>query len=81
MRFSNDGHVNYERAEVHVVYQVSRRQSLLVTFGWTESEESQDVPKTASHLFKEDSESQALTWTIPTADVVETNWVEMKIEH
>jgi hypothetical protein len=81
VRFSNDGHVNYERAEVHVVYQVSRRQSLLVTFGWTESEESQDVPKTASHLFKEDSESQALTWTIPTADVVETNWVEMKIEH
>jgi hypothetical protein len=81
VRFSNDGQVKYERAEVHVVYQVSRRQPLRVIFGWTESEASQGLPKTASHVFKADSESQALTWTIPTADVVETNWVDMKIEH
>lgn len=81
VRFSNDGRVKYERAEVHAVYEVSRRHPLLVTFSWTEAEKSQKVIKSTSHVFKTDSDSQDLSWTIPTGDVLETTWVDMQIQH
>jgi hypothetical protein len=71
VRFRNNGGKRYLRAEVHLEYEVSRRDDVQVTFAWT------DVggPRTHRHLA---NGSKPMTWQVPTGKAVNMTWVEMQ---
>ncbi len=79
VRFSNNGGVTFERAEVYLIYQAENSRPVLVTFDWDEQTAGQIVSKTASHTFEPVDRKELPSWNLETGKVVETNWVEMKI--
>jgi len=93
IRFSNDGGIAYERAEVYLVYRAESRIPVLVTFDWNEQVADRILKKSAFHTFDPDYPSDRTNWpsdrtnwpgdrtnwALDTGDVVQTNWVQMQL--
>jgi hypothetical protein len=72
IRFDNTGRKTYRRVEAHLMYQVARPTAAKVTFAWTEDGGTE---KRAARQV--DSTAQPQSWTIDTAGIVQTRWVEI----
>lgn len=72
VRFRNDGGKRILRAEMHLIEQTRKPDPVKVTYGWSDSEGRHEQ----SHLFSGDGQ-----WDLPTAQQVETHWVEFQCVH
>ena len=74
VRFHNNGGKSYLRAEMHLVYQVPRRDAAEVTYAWSDDRGEHH----ASHRFEPSRANEPpSTWRLPTGKSVRTKWVEM----
>ncbi len=75
VRFRDDGGRAIERAEVHLVHDIARRDPARVTFDWTDA----DGGRRASRVFPAaPGRDEPQTWEVPTGRDVRTNWVEFE---
>ncbi len=73
VRFSNDSGRNYMRAEAHLLYETSRRDSTKVTFDYTDDRGAHRESRTFAASDKES------TWDVSTGKDVQTRWVEFEV--
>jgi hypothetical protein len=69
VRFRNDGGKNYQRAEVHLVYKSTSKDSTKVTFDWKDD----GGDHRESHTF---APGKPAPWDLKTGKNVATRWVE-----
>jgi hypothetical protein len=70
VRFRNDGGKQYARAEVHLSYELPRKDAMRVTFAWSDT----DGDHEKAHTFTGAKDEKA--WAVPTGKKVRTKWVE-----
>lgn len=74
IRFRNDGGKRYLRAEAHLIEKTRRDDPVKVSYRWKDTGGVHE----ASHIFNATDSQTNNQWQIPTAQQVQTRWVEFE---